>query len=150
MPSDPSDTPDERSPKPGNPGATDAAITSARRQNALNLFQTFVEERVGAGAPPMGLATEFAALLEISPSLWSQIKSKRPIGNKLARQIESKTGKPAGWLDEQREAQGTSQAEQEMLALALRAMRATNAAGRKRLKRILSLVAAGAMPPEMG
>jgi hypothetical protein len=35
-----------------------------------------------------GLEQAFAASLQISPSLWSQIKSARPIGDKLARQIE--------------------------------------------------------------
>ena len=32
--------------------------------------------------------------------MWSQIKSARPIGDKLARQLESACGRPAGWLDE--------------------------------------------------
>ena len=42
----------------------------------------------------------FAAALEISPSMWSQITSSRPIGDTLARQLERHCGKPAGWLDE--------------------------------------------------
>jgi hypothetical protein len=36
--------------------------------------------------------------------MWSQIKSSRPIGDKLARQIEKHCGKVAGWLDEERAA----------------------------------------------
>jgi hypothetical protein len=34
--------------------------------------------------------------------MWSKIKSARPIGDKLARQIEAHCGQPVGWLDEER------------------------------------------------
>jgi hypothetical protein len=65
----------------------------------------------------------------------SQIKSSRPIGDKLARQIEQHAGKPAGWLDEERQAEGlSSAAQQQLLALAPKAWRATNSEGRKALK----------------
>ncbi len=101
-------------------------LTVNRRRNVLALFQTYVEKAVGKGAPPKGLEQAFAARLEISPSMWSQIKSSRPIGDKLARQIEQHGHKPAGWLDEEREAGGLSSAEQQFLALALKAWRATN------------------------
>ncbi len=116
-----------------NPTAV-ANTTITRRQNALALFQAFAEKAVAAGASPKGLEQAFAATLEISPSMWSQIKSSRPIGDKLARQIEQHSGKSAGWLDEERAAEGVSPAEQQFLDLALRAWRATNAAGRKDLR----------------
>ena len=88
------------------------------------------------------LEQTFAATLQISPSMWSQIKSSRPIGDKLARQIEQHHGKPAGWLDEVRESDSVAPAEQAFLDLALKAWRATNSAGRKALREHLKLVAA--------
>lgn len=112
-------------------------LTLVRRQNVLNLFQQYAEAQMRAGVPPKGLEQSFAQQLQISPSMWSQIKSSRPIGDKLARQIEAACGQAAGWLDEEREQQGLSAAEQQFLALALKAWRATNAEGRKRLKQQL-------------
>jgi len=109
-------------------------ITINRRRNALALFQAYAEAAVANGAAPKGLEQSFAARLEISPSMWSQIKASRPIGDKLARQIEQHWGKPAAWLDEEREAAGLTQAEQQFLALALKAWRATNSDGRKALR----------------
>jgi len=117
-----------------NPTAGTANITLTRRQNALALFQDYAERALASGAPPKGLERSFAEAIEISPSMWSQIKSSRPIGDKLARQIERHADKPTGWLDEERQAEGLSSAEQQFLALALRAWRATNSEGRKALK----------------
>jgi hypothetical protein len=117
-------------------------ITLIRRSNVLALFQTYAEAAVAKGAPPKGLEQAFAATLEISPSMWSQIKSARPVGDKLARQIEQHCGKPAGWLDEEHtEDAGLTQAEQQFLALALRAFRASSSDGRKALKAQLKQVA---------
>jgi hypothetical protein len=111
---------------------TDPAVS--RRRNVLVLFQAYAESAIAAGVAPKGLEQAFAAHVEISPSMWSQIKSARPIGDKLARQIEQHCGKPAGWLDEQREAAGLTPAEQQFLALALQAWRATDSGGRKTLR----------------
>ena len=108
--------------------------TVNRRRNALSLFQSYAEAAIAAGASPKGIEQAFAAHVEISPSMWSQIKSSRPIGDKLARQIERHCGEPAGWLDEEREAAGLTPAEQQFLALALKAWRATNSDGRKVLR----------------
>jgi hypothetical protein len=115
-----------------------ADTTLLRRCNALALFQTFAEGALAAGTPPKGLEQAFAATLEISPSLWSQIKSARPIGDKLARQIERHQDKPAGWLDEAHAPAIMSPAERAFLELALQAWRATNSAGRKALRRQLT------------
>lgn len=109
-------------------------ITVARRQNALALFQDYAEKALAQGTPPKGLEQAFAATLQISPSMWSQIKSSRPIGDKLARQIEAMTGQPAGWLDAPRESRSPTAAEKAFLELALAAWRATNSAGRKALR----------------
>ena len=78
-------------------------FTLVRRQNVLALFQRFAERALAQGVPPKGLEQDFAARLQISPSMWSQIKSARPIGNKLARQIEAACDQPNGWLDEAHE-----------------------------------------------
>ena len=112
-------------------------ITVTRRQNALALFKAYAENALAAGAAPKGLEQAFAATLEISASMWSQIKSARPIGDKLARQIERHYAKPMGWLDEERVVEGPSAAEQQFLALALTAWRASNSAGRKVLRQRL-------------
>jgi len=109
-------------------------ITVTRRQNALALFQDHAEKALAAGAGPKGLEQAFATRLQISPSMWSQIKSARPIGDKLARQIEHLCGKATGWLDEERASSVVTPAEQQFLALALQAWRATNSAGRKALR----------------
>ena len=117
--------------------------TVSRRRNALSLFQAFAEAAVASGAAPKGIEQAFAAHVEISPSMWSQIKSARPIGDKLARQIEQHCAKPAGWLDEQRAAAGLTPGEQQFLALALQAWRATNGDGRKALRAQMKQLAQG-------
>ena len=111
-----------------------ANITVTRRQNALALFQAYAEKALAAGASPTGLEQAFAATLQISPSMWSQIKSSRPIGDKLARQIESACDQGAGWLDETRKDTAPSAAEAAFVELALSAWRSTNSPGRKALR----------------
>lgn len=115
-------------------------ITTARRRNAVALFQDYAEKALASGVPPKGLEQAFAAKLQISPSMWSQIKSSRPIGDKLARQIETLRGKPTGWLDEARRAVAPTPAEAAFLELALRAWRSTNSAGRKALRQHLNAI----------
>jgi hypothetical protein len=123
-------------------GCPVANTTLTRRQNVLALFQSYAEKALAAGNAPKGLEQAFAATLQISPSMWSQIKSSRPIGDKLARQIEQHHGKPAGWLDEARESDSVAPAEKAFLDLALKAWRATNSAGRKALREQMKQVAA--------
>ena len=117
-----------------NPQRIVSNITINRRLNVLTLFQQFAEEQMRAGIAPKGLEQTFAQRLQISPSMWSQIKSSRPIGDKLARQIEVACKQDTGWLDEERASQGLTASEQQFLGLALKAWRGTNAEGRKRLK----------------
>ncbi len=116
-------------------------ITMTRRQNALILFQEFAERAMATGAAPKGLEQAFAAALEISPSMWSQIKSARPIGDKLARQMEQHCGRPAGWLDEARKSGTLTPTEQKFLDLALRAWRGTNSEGRRTLRQQMEKLA---------
>ena len=111
-------------------------MTHLRRTNVQNAFQAFAEEQLGLGHPPKGLEQTFASLLQISPALWSMVKSgTRQIGDKLARQIEDKLGKEKGWLEQEREPVGLSSAEQHFLSIALNTYRRLNADGRRRLKK---------------
>ncbi len=118
-------------------------ITLIRRHNTLALFQAYAEREVVAGTPPKGMEQAFAATLQISPSMWSQIKASRPIGDKLARQIESLSRKPLGWLDEAQTSAAPTPAEVAFLALALAAFRATNSSGRKALREQMKLIVTG-------
>lgn len=119
--------------------------TVIRRRNALALFQEFMSAAVTEGAPPKGLEQSFAAAMQISPSMWSQIKSSRPIGDKLARQLEHRGGKPAGWLDEVHGiAPVPNPAEERFLELARAAWRARNAKGKRELARLLKTAGAAA------
>lgn len=126
---------DDVGPAPPAPGASDP--TNARRRNVLALFQAYAEEAFAGGAAPKGLEQRFAAQLQVSPSMWSQIKSSRPIGDRLARQIECRAGKPAGWLDEARESLTPTPAEKAFLDLALAVYRSAGAAGRRELRHAL-------------
>ena len=110
------------------------SVTLIRRANALSLFQNHVERAAAAGLPPKGLEQAFAAQLQVSPSMWSQIKASRPIGDKLARQIEVLCGKPEGWLDAPQAKRPLADSERAFLDLALAAWRASNAGTRKALK----------------
>jgi hypothetical protein len=78
-------------------------VAQIRLANALRLFDEFVQATVRDpdAAILRGLEGRFAERLQIQPSYWSQIKSRsRQIGERLARQFEQLTGKPAGWMDE--------------------------------------------------
>lgn len=122
-------------------------VTVTRRRNARLLFQEYAESQLSSGAAPNGLEQSFARLIQVSPSMWSQIKKSRPIGDKISRQIERLSGKGSGWLDEDRDA-GTSEAtegEQQFLTHALKAFRATNAPGRKALSAWVSAIGSGAV-----
>lgn len=121
-------------------------ITLARRQNVVVLFQEYADRALAQGHAPKGLEQAFAASLQISPSMWSQIKSSRPIGDKLARQIEAITKRPGGWLDEPHASTEPSQAEAAFLELALAAYRSTNAAGRRALREHLRAITALTRP----
>ena len=109
-------------------------ITLVRRTNALALFQAHAEDALAKGASPKGLEQAFAEKLQISPSMWSQIKSSRPIGDNLARQMEKLCAKPSGWLDAERASQSLSPSEKVFLELALKAWRSSKSAGRKALR----------------
>ncbi|HVE52488.1 MAG TPA: hypothetical protein VNB23_03770 [Ramlibacter sp.] len=113
-------------------------VTTTRRQNMLALYQEYAGQQLARGESAKGLEQAFAATLEISPSTWSQIKSARPIGDRLARQIEDHAGKPAGWLDERHdELHVADPAEDRFVELARRAWRSANAKGKRELAHLL-------------
>jgi hypothetical protein len=114
-----------------------------RLVNVLSLYQRFIEQRVAEGAPPLGVEAAFAQSLEISASLWSQIKNNRTIGDKLARQIEQHAGVEPGWLDQEHQLAVQDPKEDAFVALCLRTWRAANRAQRAQLKRMLAQFPAG-------
>lgn len=109
-------------------------LTVIRRTNVLALHRLFLEKEIAAGKPAKGLDQAFAASLEISPSMWSQIKSSRPIGDTLARQIERHARVDSGWLDAQHATQHPDPAEERFLALAREAWRRANAKGKRDMR----------------
>lgn len=113
-------------------------IHTIRKNNLLSAFKSFAEAQLAAGVQPKGLDQSFAALIEISPAALSGHKSgKRPIGDRLATQFEVKLNRPKGWLSEERAPVGLTVAEQALIAAVLKAHRATNTEGRRRLKGLI-------------
>lgn len=120
------------------PAIHDGSFGLGRWLNTVALYQEFLQKRIAAGEAPKGLDQSFAAGLEISPSMWSQIKSARPIGDKLARQIERHTAKPGGWLDdEHEELQLADAAAERMLKSAGSYWRSANAVEKRALMKLL-------------
>jgi len=79
-------------------------VAETRYRNALRLFDEFVTQHVKSpdAAALRGLERRFAEQLLVQPSYWSQIKSRaRQIGERLARQFESRCRKPPGWMDQE-------------------------------------------------
>lgn len=112
--------------------------TVTRRRNVLLLHRRFLEQAIAAGLPAKGLDQAFALKIEVSPSMWSQIKSSRPIGDTLARQIEAHCAVEAQWLDrDDLVADVPDAAEERFVELARKAWRAANAKGKRDLSRAL-------------
>lgn len=113
--------------------------TTLTRRNKLQLLLgLFVKEQVDMGVPPKGLEQAFAAKLQISPSLLSQIKKARPIGDKLARQIEVACDMSLGWLDQPGNAPAEpTAAEQAFMEAARSLWRRSNARQRRTLLRFM-------------
>jgi hypothetical protein len=126
--------------KPDAPHAMNHNPTRNRRHNVLALFHAHAESAIAAGAAPKGLEQAFAATLAISPSMWSQIKSSRPIGDKLAHQIERLCRKPKGWLDDAHSPEQPAAPDRAFLQLALAAYRASDSAGRRALRAHLKAI----------
>ena len=113
-------------------------ITVTRRLRLHELLSVFVQAEVAQGQPPKGLEQAFAAKLQVSPSLLSQIKKSRPISDKVARQIEVACDVPLGWLDtESPEPAGPTPAEEAFIALARARWRKANAKEKRALMRLM-------------
>jgi hypothetical protein len=111
------------------------SIPNIRLRNVMALYKQFVEHRVALGEPPMGLERAYAQHIVISPSLWSQIKGGRSIGDALARQIENKSEKSPGWLDELHPDTAPDPAEEKFIAMCRDAWRGGNRKTRTELTR---------------
>lgn len=106
-----------------------------RRQNLLVLYRAFAQEEV-ANHRTNGLNEAFAKHIQVSASLFSQMKGGRPIGDKLARQIEKACGRAAGWLDDPANAQASNTPDpalERFLALARQVWEASNSKGKRAL-----------------
>ncbi len=117
-------------------------IAVIRRQNLLAVYKDFLEaaaaKAAAKGVAPKGLETEFAQILQVSPSMWSQIKAGRLFGDKLARQFEHRIERQPGWLDEVHEPQqAPTPAEEAFVLLARQTWRAQNAKGKRDLRRLV-------------
>jgi hypothetical protein len=110
------------------------SITSIRRQNALALLNEFATARLSAGESAKGTEQAFAVQVQLHPAAWSAHKTHRPIGDKLARQIEALCSKESGWLDVERVYLEPDPSEVAFMSLAQAAWRASNAGGKKELK----------------
>ena len=110
-----------------------------RLRNLLALHQAFVERMVSQGVAPSGLERAFAASIEISASLWSQVKSGRTVGDALAKQIESKAGKAVGWLDQVHEETASDPMEEKFIEACRKAWRASDKQGRLAIKKTIAL-----------
>jgi hypothetical protein len=108
-------------------------ISITRRLNLLALLQEFAENWVATGTTTKGIDQAFAERIQVSPSMLSQMKAGRPIGNKTAAQIEALCKRPAGWLDAQHPDQKPSPAEDAFIDLARKVWRAQNAKDKRTL-----------------
>lgn len=125
------------------PTQEESNITLTRRARLHVLLQEFVQTQAAQGVPPKGLEQSFAAVLQVGPSLLSQIKKSRPISDKLARQIEAACHVPIGWLDQPVENTGPDPAEEAFVELARRAWRAANAKQKRELRTMMKTFGTG-------
>ncbi len=107
-----------------------------RRENLLRLLREFTEQQLSLGVPAKGIELAFAAHLEVSPSTFSQLKSSRNMGDKMAAQIERHAGKEPGWIDAEHPGVMSTPGESAFIELARLAWRATDAKGRRSLMRL--------------
>lgn len=122
-------------------------ISVARRANILRLFSEFVasEQAQNPGCSLSGMDRAFSLKIQVHNTYFSGMKSgARPIGDKLARQIEANTGKQKGWLDAPAEsAPAKSKTLQRLIDRVESAYLASDARGRRRLEAIISDFAKG-------
>jgi hypothetical protein len=108
-------------------------ISVTRRLNLLALLQEFAENLIATGTTTKGIDQAFAERIQVSPSMLSQMKAGRPIGNKTAAQVEALCKRAAGWLDIQHPDQKPTPAEEAFIELARKVWRAQNAKDKRAL-----------------
>lgn len=117
------------------------SIHGIRRENLGALLKSFSQAQLAAGMPPKGLEQAFAARIQISPSMLSQIKRSRNISNSLATQIECLSGKSDGWLSQPHptaDSTNSTQAEfteEDLIDLVRKTWRSANAQQREQIAR---------------
>jgi hypothetical protein len=112
-----------------------------RRNNLLILIREYSERELAAGESPVGMLGRLAKELGLSAGGLSQFKgdaqgSGRNIGDAAAAQIESRSGKPKGWLDQDHGGDAINPAENAFIELARDAWRTTDAKGRRNLMQL--------------
>jgi hypothetical protein len=119
-------------------------LAQLRLRNTLDLYDAFARQAAPMGRDSVrGLDALFCGRIKISAAQWSRFKSgANQIGEKLARQIETLSDKPRGWLDVKHEpraaaapepSQPASDDERFAVALFLTAYRANPVGVRARL-----------------
>lgn len=111
-------------------------LVDTRRSNVLALREEYQERILAAGGLERAPESAFAKHLLMHPSMWSQIKNSRTITDLLARKIESRCGKPMGWLDRNHGATAGA-AEDNFLDLARKVWRAEDFEGKQELRSLL-------------
>lgn len=116
-------------------------INRTRRNNLLIIIREYSERELAAGGSPVGMLGRLAIELGLSAGGLSQFKgdaqgSGRNIGDAAAAQIESKSGKPKGWMDEDHGGDAINPAENAFIELARAAWRTTDAKGRRQLMQL--------------
>lgn len=117
-------------------------IPRTRRNNLLLLIREFTEAEHAAGRSPLGLMGRCADSLGLSAGGLSQFKgeeggaSYRNIGDAVAAQLESRMGKPKGWMDLDHGGDTINPAEIAFLEKARDAWRSTDAKGRRHLAQL--------------
>src|SRR5690349_6295014 len=116
-------------------------INRTRRNNLLIIIREYSERELAAGESPVGMLGRLAKELGLSAGGLSQFKgdangSGRNIGDAAAAQIESRLGKPKGWMDEYHGGDAVNPAENAFIEMARSAWRSTDAKGRRQLMQL--------------
>lgn len=116
-------------------------INRTRRNNLLIIIREYSERELAAGQSPVGMLGRLAKELGLSAGGLSQFKgdangSGRNIGDAAAAQIESRLGKPKGWMDEDHGGDAFNPAENAFIEMARSAWRSTDAKGRRQLMQL--------------
>lgn len=122
-----------------------------RRRSLLLLLREFADDCLARGEPLVGMEAKFAESVGVHRTMLSKIKTSRPIGDKLARQIEHARGKPAGWLDLEHDGAAAldgaaTEAEAAFLEICRQAWRSQNARGKRALRTRMRELINGAAP----